>query len=165
MSRSAILFVLMSAALALDVRVDVEAGDPFRKEATMTARGTFDVNVTPQPPGDPAGGPFTRLFLDKRFHGDLQGMSRGQMLAAETAVTGSGGYVAFELVTGTLQGKRGTFILQHKGTMRQEVYAMDITIVPDSGTGELAGISGAMTILIKGSEHSYEFEYSLDDHD
>jgi Protein of unknown function (DUF3224) len=161
MTHRAILFMLMSAGLALNLRAHDEAGAFFPNEVTMTARGTFDVKVTPQSPDDPAGGPFGRLFLDKRFHGNLEGVSHGQMLAAETAVTGSGAYVAFELVTGTLQGKQGSFILQHKGTMRQGSYAMDITVVPDSGTGELLGISGAMKILIKGSEHSYEFEYSL----
>jgi hypothetical protein len=162
MKHPAILFMIISAGLARGVQVDREADERFPHEATMTARGTFDVKVTPQPTDDPAAGPFGRLFLDKRFDGDLEGVSRGQMLAAETGVAGSGAYVAFELVNGTLQGKQGSFILQHKGTMRQGNYAMDITVVPDSGTGELLGISGAMRILIKGSDHSYELDYSLD---
>ena len=127
----------------------------------MTARGTFDVKATPQPQDDSAGGPFGRLFLDKQFHGDLEAASKGQMLAAGTAVEGSGAYVAFEMVTGALNGKRGSFILQHKGTMRKGVYEMSVTVVPDSGTGELAGIAGAMTIIIEGAKHSYEFEYTL----
>ena len=152
MSHLAILLVLMSAA---------SVGSVWREEPVI-ARGTFDVKTTPQPQDDPAGGPFGRLFLDKRFHGDLEGTSRGQMMAAQTAVAGSGAYVAFELVSGTLHGKRGTFILQHRGTMRQDQYVLDVTVVPDSGTGELAGITGAMTIVIKGSDHSYEFKYSLD---
>ena len=83
------------------------------------------------------------------------------MLAAGTAVEGSGAYVAFELVTGSLNGKRGSFILQHKGTMRKGVYVMQVTVVPDSGTDELAGIAGAITIIIEGGKHSYEFEYTL----
>src|SRR5262245_36837357 len=128
----------------------------------MTARGTFDVEVTPQPQDDTAGGPFGRLFLDKQFRGDLQGASKGQMLVAQTGIDQSGGYVALELVTGELHGKKGGFILQHKGTMRKGVYRMDVTVVPDSGTGELSGISGAMTIRIEGGRHSYEFEYTLD---
>ncbi len=128
----------------------------------MTARGTFDVKVTPQPPDDAAGGPFGRLFLDKRFHGDLQGTSAGQMLGVQTSVPGSGGYVALELVTGTLHGKRGSFILQHNGTMRQGAYTLQVTVVPDSGTDELTGTSGTMTIIIEGKNHSYEFEYTLD---
>ena len=83
------------------------------------------------------------------------------MLAAETAVADSGAYVAFEVVTGTLHAKHGSFVLQHKGTMRQGAYAMDVSVVPDSGTGELSGLTGAMSIVIKGSEHSYEFRYAF----
>jgi len=128
----------------------------------MTARGTFDVKVTPQPQDDPAGGPFGRLFLDKQFHGDLVASSKGQMLAAGTSVARSGGYVAFEHVTGTLQGKRGGFILQHKGTMRNDVYTMDVTIVPDSGTDQLVGIAGTMAIHVDGKDHAYALEYTFE---
>src|SRR5262245_3370759 len=120
----------------------------------MTASGTFDVKVVPQPQDDSAGGPFTRLFLDKHFHGDLDATSKGQMLAAGTAVEGSGAYVAFEIVTGVLNGKRGSFILQHRGTMRKSDYLMDVTVVPDSGTDELAGINGKMKIIIEVGKHS-----------
>lgn len=127
----------------------------------MIARGTFDVKVTQQPQDDSAGGTFGRLFLDKQFHGDLKAASKGQMLAAGTAVEGSGAYVALELVTGALNGKQGSFILQHKGTMRKGVYTLSVTVVPDSGTDELAGIAGAMKIVIEGNKHSYEFEYTL----
>jgi Protein of unknown function (DUF3224) len=161
MKQFVILFGLTFACLAVCVRADEGAGESTQKETTMTARGTFDVKVTPQPQDDSAGGPFGRLFLDKQFHGDLQGAGKGQMLAAGTAVEGSGAYVAFELVTCALNGKRGSFILQHKGTMRKGVYAMSVTVVPDSGTDELAGIAGAMTIIIEGGKHSYEFEYTL----
>lgn len=128
----------------------------------MTALGTFDVKVTPQPQDDSGGGPFGRLFLDKQFHGDLSATSQGQMLGAGTAVEGSGGYVALELVTGTLEGKQGSFILQHKSTMRKGAYDMNVTVVPDSGTDDLAGISGRMKIIIEGGKHSYEFEYTLE---
>jgi uncharacterized protein DUF3224 len=127
----------------------------------VTARGEFDVKVIPQPSDDPAAGPFGRLFLDKRFHGDLEGISKGQMVAARTAVEGSGAYVAFELVSGILHGKTGTFILQHRGTMRRNVPTMEVTIVPDSGTGELSGIAGSMRIVIEGGKHSYELTYTL----
>lgn len=161
MKQLVILFGLTLAGLAICVRADVRDGESKQKEATMTARGTFDVKVTPQAQDDSAGGPFGRLFLDKQFHGDLNAASKGQMLAAGTAVEGSAGYVALELVTGTLNGKRGSFILQHKGTMRKGVYALNVTVVPDSGTDELAGIAGAMTITIEGAKHSYEFEYTL----
>lgn len=79
------------------------------------------------------------------------------MLAAQTAVDGSGAYVALELVTGKLMGKQGSFVLQHQGTMRKNVPSMEVTVVPDSGTGDLTGISGAMRILIEGGKHAYEF--------
>ena len=128
----------------------------------MTARGTFEVALVPQPAEGDAGGPFSRLFLGKRFLGDLEATSRGQMLGAETAVEGSGGYVALELVTGTLNGKRGSFILQHNGTMRQGAYTMRVSVVPDSGTDALIGITGRMTILIEGGTHRYEFEYTFE---
>ena len=127
----------------------------------MTALGIFDVNVTPQPQDDSAGTPFGRLLLDKQFHGDLSATSKGQMLAAGTAVEGSGAYVALELVTGTLKGKQGSFILQHKGTMRKGVYDLSVTVVPDSGTDDLAGLSGQMKIIIEGGKHNYEFKYTL----
>ncbi|MEO7458119.1 MAG: DUF3224 domain-containing protein [Gemmatimonadaceae bacterium] len=126
----------------------------------MTARGTFDVKTVPQGPDDAAGGPFGRLFLDKQFHGDLEGTSVGTMLGARTAVESSAGYVALELVTGTLNGKRGTFVLQHSGTMSKGAMTLLITVVPDSGTDGLAGLSGTFKIIIEGGKHSYEFDYS-----
>ncbi len=161
MKQFMILFGLTLAGLAICVRADVMDGASKQKEKTMTARGTFDVKVTQQPQDDSAGGPFSRLFLDKKFHGDLDAASKGQMMAAGTAVEGSGAYVAFELVTGTLNGKRGSFIFQHKGTMRKGAYELSVTVVPDSGTDELTGISGSMKIIIEGSKHFYEFEYTL----
>ena len=129
---------------------------------TNHATGTFHVKVIPQAPDDPAGGPFARLFLDKQFHGDLDGGSKGQMLAAGTAVEGSAGYVALEVVTGTLRGRRGSFTLQHNGTMNRGVPALIVTVVPDSGTDELTSLAGKMTIVVAGGTHSYEFEYTLD---
>src|SRR5262245_21394455 len=110
----------------------------------MIARGTFEVKARPQPPDAGRTEPFGRLLLDKQFHGDLIGTSAGQMLGAETAVKGSGAYVALEQVAGTLQGKRGSFILLHNGTMRAGNYVMNVTVVPDPGTDELAGINGKM---------------------
>jgi Protein of unknown function (DUF3224) len=135
----------------------------LQKDAVMTnhARGTFDVKVVPQAPDDPAGGPFSRLFLDKQFHGDLDGVSKGQMLGAGTAVEGSAGYVALELFSGTLNGRRGSFILQHNGTMTKGLPTMIVTVVPDSGTDQLTGIAGKMTIIIADGKHSYEFEHTL----
>jgi hypothetical protein len=162
MKQFVILFGLTLAGLAICVQADVRDGASKQKETTMTARGTFDVKVTQQPQDDSAAGPFGRLFLDKQFHGDLNATSKGQMLGAFTAVEGSGAYVALELVTGTLNGKKGSFMLQHKGTMRKGAYTMNVTVVPDSGTDELAGISGAMTIIIEGGKHSYVFEYTFE---
>ena len=156
----ALLVGLTLCAPAVSARADDGATSTGR-EVTMIARGTFDVKATPLPKDDEAGGPFDRLLLDKQFHGDLVATSKGQMLAAGTAVEGSAGYVAFELVSGALNGQRGTFILQHKGTMRKGVYAMSITVVPDSGTDALTGIAGTMTIIIEGGKHSYEFDYTL----
>ncbi len=127
----------------------------------MTARGTFDVKVIPQSPDDSAGGTFGRLFLDKKFHGPLDATSKGQMLAARTAVEGSAGYVALEIVSGTLDGRHGSFILQHFGTMAKGVATLTVTIVPDSGTEQLTGIAGRMTIIVADGKHSYELEYTL----
>ena len=127
------------------------------------AKGTFDVKVIPQAQDDPAGGPFGRLLLDKQFHGDLEGSSQGTMLAARTAVDGSAGYVALELVSGTLMGRRGSFMLQHNGTMAKGVPTLVVTVIPDSGTDQLAGLEGKMTIIIASGKHSYEFDYTLGD--
>lgn len=128
---------------------------------TNHARGTFEVKVIPQAADDPAGGPFSRLFLDKQFHGNLEALSKGQMLGAGTAVEGSAGYVALELVSGTLNGGRGSFILQHTGTMTKGVPTMMVTVVPDSGTDQLTGLAGRMAITIADGKHSYDFEYTL----
>jgi hypothetical protein len=129
---------------------------------TDTARGAFDVKLTPQPsdrqPEDPALG---RMWLDKEFHGDLEATSRGQMLTAMTDVEGSAGYVAIERVSGTLHGRAGSFVLQHTGTMTRGTPGLTITVVPDSGTGELTGLSGGMTIIITDGKHSYELEYAV----
>lgn len=161
MKQLIIIFALALAGFAINARADQAAGKSNQKETRMTARGTFDVKVTPQPQDDSAGGPFSRLFLDKQFNGDLNATSKGQMLAAGTAIEGSGAYVAFELITGTLNGKKGSFILQHKGTMRKGVYDLSVTVVRDSGTEELLGIDGHMKIIIEGKKHSYELEYTL----
>ena len=129
----------------------------------MTARGTFDVKVVPQPPDDAAGGSFSRLFLDKQFHGDLAATSKGQMMGAGSPEKGVGGYVALELVSGTLNGRRGSFALQHSGTMENGVATMNVTVVPGSGTEQLTGMAGRMTIIIEKGKHSYAFEYTVAD--
>ena len=128
---------------------------------TAHASGPFDVKVSPQ--DDKSEDPLlNRMTLDKQYHGDLEGSAKGQMLTAGTAVKGSGAYVAIEKVTGSLRGRAGTFVLQHSGTMNQNVPQLVITVVPDSGTGQLTGISGKMNILIAADgKHTYDFEYSL----
>jgi hypothetical protein len=130
------------------------------KEAVMHATGTFEVKMKPQTDenvGDPTVG---RMSIDKQFHGDLEATSKGQMLAVGNP-NGSAGYVAMERVTGTLAGRKGSFALQHTGTMTRGVPELSVTVVPDSGTGELAGLSGKMKIIVDGGKHSYEFEYML----
>ena len=127
---------------------------------TTRATGTFEVKLTPQDDGPDA--PVGRMSLDKQFHGDLAGTSKGQMvMSSSPSVNGSAGYVAIEKVTGTLHGRNGTFYLQHSGTMTRGVGELTITVIPDSGTDELAGLQGKMTIIIAGGKHSYEFEYEL----
>ncbi len=128
------------------------------------ANGTFEVKTIPQPADPDAGGEAPgRLLLDKQFHGDLEATSKGTMLAAGTAVKGSAGYVALEIVTGALHGRNGTFILQHTGTMTRGAPQLTITVVPDSGTGQLIGLSGKMSIDRSDGKHSYSFEYTLDE--
>ena len=102
-----------------------------------------------------------RFGLDKEFAGDLAGPSRGEMLSAMTSVSGSAGYVAIERVKGTLHGRSGSFVLQHSGTMTRGAQQLTLTVVPDSGTGELEGLAGAMSIDIANGKHSYEFGYTL----
>jgi hypothetical protein len=101
------------------------------------------------------------MTLEKDFHGDLEGTSKGQMFSAATAVQGSAGYIAIERVNGTLNGLRGTFVLQHFGIMDRGNPDLRILVVPDSGTGQLVGISGNMTIRIENGKHFYHFDYQL----
>jgi uncharacterized protein DUF3224 len=128
----------------------------------MHASGTFDVKLSPQPTDDKGEGTtLGRMSIDKQFHGDLEGTSKGEMLTAGTSVKGSAGYVAIERVSGTLQGRSGAFALQHSGTMARGAPQLTITVVPDSGTGQLAGLAGKMTIDITDGKHFYELEYTL----
>lgn len=119
------------------------------------------MKLTPQSPVAGHDASLGRLALDKQLHGDLEGSSRGQMLTAMTAVDGSAGYVAIEKFSGVLQGRSGTFALQHSGTMAGGRQQLTITVVPDSGTGELVGLTGEMGIIIADGKHSYVFDYSL----
>jgi Protein of unknown function (DUF3224) len=130
---------------------------------SLHATGPFDVKIDPQSPDEKGGGAaIGRMLIDKHFHGDLDATSKGTMLAAGTgAKNSSGGYVALEIVTGTLKGRTGTFILQHSATMNRGVPNLSVTVVPDSGTGQLTGLTGKMNIIIADGKHSYDFEYTL----
>lgn len=132
-----------------------------KKETNQMAHasGEFEVKMIPQPAEDKTS--IGKFSLDKKFHGDLEATSKGEMLAIMTTVQGSAGYVAMEQVTGTLNGRSGTFALQHTGTMTRGAPQLSVNVVPDSGTGQLLGLSGQMTIKIDGAKHSYEFEYTL----
>jgi hypothetical protein len=128
------------------------------------ATGTFEVKLTPQANDTPAeGAPLGRLSIEKQFQGDLVGTSTGEMLSAGTAIKNSAGYVAVERVTGTLGGRTGTFALMHTGIMNRGAPQLTITVVPDSGTGELTGLSGSFGIDIASGKHSYWFDYQIAD--
>lgn len=135
------------------------------KSMAKRASGTFEVKLTPQTDDKPTSPVIGRMSIDKKFHGDLEGTSKGEMLAISTSVEGSAGYVAMEWVSGKLDGRSGTFALQHSGTMTRGAPQLMVTVVPDSGTGQLSGISGRMAIQIADGKHSYEFEYSFGDGD
>jgi len=126
--------------------------------ASSHATGTFEVKITPQTPKD---APVGRSAIEKTFQGDLKGTSQAEMLSAFSPVKGSAGYVAIERVSGTLQGRRGTFLLQHSGTVTRGAQQLSITVVPDSGTDQLTGLTGSMTIKIADGKHSYDFAYAL----
>jgi Protein of unknown function (DUF3224) len=126
------------------------------------AAGTFDVRINSLPPyNTTADAKLARMSIDKQFHGDLEATSQGEMLSAGTDTKGSAGYVAIERVTGALNGRSGGFALQHNATMTRGAPYLNIVVVPDFGTGELAGLTGKMHIVIDKGKHSYEFEYSL----
>jgi hypothetical protein len=124
------------------------------------ASGEFDVKLTPQ--NESADTPVGRMMLDKEFHGALEGTSKGQMLMASSdSMPGSAGYVAIEKVTGILNGRSGSFYLQHSGIMTRGAGELTITVIPDTGTDHLAGLTGRMNIIIADGKHSYEFDYML----
>ena len=130
---------------------------------TYHAKGTFEVKTTPAAMDEQAqAATLGRFTLDKQFHGDLEGTSKGEMLTAGR-VEGSAGYVAIERVNGTLHGRAGSFALQHTGSMAPGALQLTITVVPDTGTGELAGLAGQMTIDFSGGGHAYDLEYKFGD--
>jgi hypothetical protein len=128
------------------------------------AAGPFEVKLAPLAPAWPDEAAILgRMSIDKQFTGDLNATSQGEMLSVGTAVKGSAGYVAIEKVTGTLHGRDGTFTLQHSATMNRGAPSLSIAVVPDSGTGALTGIAGTMLIIIENKQHSYIFDYTIDD--
>jgi hypothetical protein len=157
----AVFLCLTFASLGHAQDPPAHAAPAKEKVVTTHASGTFDVKLTPQAGEDGDAG-LGRMSIDKQFHGDLEGTSRGFMVSsAATVVKGSGGYVAMERVTGTLKGRAGSFVLQHSGTMTRGTPQLSVTVVPDSGTGQLEGLAGTLTIKIDTGKHSYEFDYTL----
>lgn len=129
---------------------------------SLQAEGTFQVRNSPLGSDEATEGTnIGRFGLEKQFHGDLEGTSKGEMLGAGNPATGTAGYVAIEQVTGALNGRTGSFALQHFGTMEENRFDLTVRVVPGSGTGELIGISGAMTIAIANGKHSWSFDYTL----
>lgn len=147
-----------SVSAALLGSVAIVAAETAPRKMTK-ATGPFDVNRTAQTAPDAPVGRFT---LDKKYHGDLEGSGVGEMLTGLTAVPGSAGYVAIEKFSGALAGRRGTFLLQHHGTMNRGQPGLSISVIPDSGTGELTGLTGSMEIQIaRDGSHSYTLSYAL----
>jgi hypothetical protein len=157
------IWLFLSPGFAVRAQAQSPSASTVPKEAVVMTRatGTFDVKLIPQTSDPALSASLGRLSIDKQFHGDLDGTSKGEMLTGGTDVKGSAGYVAIERVTGTLHGRSGSFILQHSGTMTRGAPQLTITVVPDSGTGELAGLAGTMVIIIADGKHSYEFKYTL----
>jgi hypothetical protein len=158
---SAAICICILAALAANTQAQ-QTPSPQETVINHTAKGSFDVKATPME-NAPADSPFSRRILDKQYHGDLEGSAKGEMLAWGTGAKGSTGvYIALEQVTGTLQGHKGSFVLEHSGTMLKGAPQLEVKVVPGSGTDQLTGISGTMNIIIApDGKHSYEFNYTL----
>lgn len=171
---SALVVATLGFALLFDAGASTPTQDPKADQSKGAASsprgdskmqqvtGSFDVKLVPQQTdgADPA---LARMTIDKQFHGGLEATSKGEMLAGSTATKNSAGYVAMEKVTGTLNGRKGSFLLQHSGTMNRGVPTLLITVVPDSGTDELVGLTGTLTIQITDAKHYYTFNFSLPD--
>lgn len=161
------LFLLLPALMIFvcgvaDAQAPAKQSKKTEKIVTQKAEGTFEVKVTPLAGEANIGDPLiSRLSLEKQFAGAMTGTSKGQMFGIDTGIKDSGGYVAAERFVGTLDGKKGSFSLQHSGTMQGGKFELNIILVPDSGTEELTGISGKMKIKIDGGKHFYELEYTL----
>jgi hypothetical protein len=154
-------FLLGVAALSSAVYAQTSSSPATQKEAKMAnhATGPFEVKLNPLPASNNDDTAFGRMSIDKQFHGDLEGTSKGEMLAYARLA-----YVALEKVTGSLRGHPGTFVLQHKATLVSGTPTLTITVVPTSGTGQLTGLEGKMNIIVTpDGKHSYDFDYTLPD--
>jgi hypothetical protein len=162
---ASLLLATISTHAQTSAQPNPKSTPPKKAVTSLHATGSFEVKIDPQPADEKGGGPaIGRMLIDKQFHGDLEATSKGTMLAAGTgAKNSSGGYVALEIVTGSLKGHPGTFVLQHSATMTRGVPQLSITVVPDSATGQLTGLTGKMNIIIADGKHSYDFEYTLPD--
>jgi hypothetical protein len=149
------------AGLTTLAQVSTIPGSEKVKTVTLHAKGPFDPKIVPLPSPELPQGVLARMSIDKQYHGDLEATSKGEMMTASTAVKGSAGYVAMEQVTGKLNGRSGSFILQHSATMNRGVPQLSVTVVPDSGTDQLVGLTGTMNIIITEGKHAYDFEYTL----
>ncbi|HEY7292684.1 MAG TPA: DUF3224 domain-containing protein [Vicinamibacterales bacterium] len=165
MLKTAAVGLVFAMAFGASARAGIQqpASDPVRKVVMTRAKGTFDVKVAPLPAYDTTEATtLGRMSLDKVYHGDLDGTAKGEMLTGMTSVKNSGAYVAVERFAGTLAGRRGTFVLHHTGIMDRGSQKLTVTVVPDSGTDQLTGLSGSLNIIIAADgTHSYEFDYSL----
>lgn len=160
---SAVVVPVVKPSLPIPMRpLDAAPTIPLDGRMTSRATGSFLVDTKPLTPynSSPAAG-VGRLSIDKQYHGDMEGTGKGEMLTAGNPAAGSAGYVAIEYVTATIRGKKGTFALQHSGTMDRGALSLTISVVPGSGTGGLAGIAGTMNIVVESGKHSYAFDYSL----
>lgn len=152
--------IFAAAVSFLFAAAGVATADEDDNAMTVTASGSFEVKLAPldtHASADTLG----RMSIDKVFTGDLEATSKGEMLTAMTGTEGSAVYVAIERVEGTLDGRQGSFVLHHRGVMHAGEQELEIFVVPESGTGELRGISGKMQIRIEEGKHFYEFEYRL----
>jgi len=152
----ALLLGLAGSALAADQTLD----NSQERTPMQSISGSFEVRMSPQP-GDLQADGIGQLRLDKTYHGPLQATAVGLMTAHRTSVEGSAGYIAIERVRGTLDGRSGSFVLQHSGLMWGETRQLVIDVIPDSADGELTGLRGRMGIRIENGAHFYDFEYSL----
>lgn len=157
------LCLFLGAAVMPDIKVEASVPNPqARTSEPAHAKGTFDVKLVPQGAEDKGeGSTLGRLSLDEQFHGDLEGTAKGEMLTALTDVKGSAGYVAIERVTCTLDGRHGSFVLLHRGIMSRGAQDLTITVVPDSGAGQLVGLAGQFNLKIVEGKHFYDLEYTL----